>query len=269
MSSYAPPPRSRAERPLVAARLGSAAGMAAAAALACVLPAALRVSTDFGAVSGTQTLRVWLALAALSLGPMFAAILVFRAAEEEFRAFLGSRVLLRAFGVALWLLSLFVALVALGSFLRATTHHHALAGVTFAFGALFLAVGFGLVSARIVAILGGLPAAAQSILVGALGGLSAVALAATSMRFMHAASHDAASSSAAGAVVDMLAFAAGALFGSRRVFVVQRALMFAGPPIALFVAAVGFSVLSDTALRDLIGERAPAFAPLVNIVSGR
>jgi hypothetical protein len=176
---------------------------------------------------------------------------------------------LRAFGVGLWLLSLFVALTVHGTFLRATTHHHGLAGVTYAFGALFLAVAFGLISARVVAILEGLSPAAQSILVGALSGLAAVALAAMSMRFMHAASHDAASSSAASAVVDMIAFVAAALLGSRRVFVGQRALVFVGPPVAVFVAAVGFSILSDAALRDIIGERAPAFAPLVNLVSGR
>jgi len=269
MPSYAPPPRSPDARPSLVARFGSAVGMAAAAALVCVLPAALRVSADLAGVSGTQTIRVWLALAAVTLGPMLAAILVLRGAKEGFRAFLGPRALLRAFGVGLWLLSLFVALTLLGSFLRATTHHHALAGVTYAFGALFLAVGLGLVSARVVAILGGLSPAAQSIFVGALSGFAAVALAAMSMRFMHAASHDAASSSAASAVVDRIAFVIAALLGSRRVFVAQRALVLAGPPIALFVAAVGFSILSDAALRDIIGERAPAFAPLVNLVSGR
>lgn len=269
MPSYAPPPRSSAARPSLVARFGSAVGMAAAAALVCVLPAALRVSADLAGVSGTQTIRVWLALAAVTLGPMLGAILVLRGAREGLRAFLGPRALLSAFGVGLWLSSLFVALTVLGSFLRATTHHHALAGVTYAFGALFLAIGLGLVTARVVAIFGGLSRATQSILVGALSGFAAVALAAMTMRFMHAASHDAASSSAASAVVDMIAFVAAALLGSRRVFVAQRALVFAGPPIALFVGAVGFSILSDAALRDTIGERAPAFAPLVNLVPGR
>jgi hypothetical protein len=126
-------------------RFGAALGLAAAGAVVCSAPATFRLSAALG--GGALNARAWLALSAAALGPMVAAIVVLRGAGEGLRAFAGPGAALRAFGVGLWLVSLLVALSWFGSILRAATHHHALAGVTYAFGALALGVAFGLVSA--------------------------------------------------------------------------------------------------------------------------
>jgi hypothetical protein len=264
MHASAPPPPSTAEESgSLVLRFGTAVGLALIAALACALPAALRVSA-LGAGAG-GTMRAWVALSAAALGPMVGAVVVLRGAREGLRAFGGPGAELRAFGAALWLASLLVALAIFGSALRATTHHHALAGVTFAAGAVALAIGTALLCARIVAILRDASAGARRGLVVALGLLALLAIAWVGMRFMSAAAHDPASSAAAGTVVDVLAFAFGALFAARRSLATRRQLALVGPPIAVFLAAVGASTLRDAPLLDAIDERAPAFAPVVDL----
>lgn len=153
-----PPPSPTEETGLLVLRFGTAVGLAAAAAMACALPAALRVGPGL-AQDGTG--RVWTGLAAASLVPMVSAVVVLRGAREGLRAFGGPEAELRAYGVALWASSLLVALTLLGSVLRAATHQHALAGVTFAFGALGMAIGLALVCVRLVAILRGASAAVR------------------------------------------------------------------------------------------------------------
>ena len=251
-------------------RFGTAVGLAAAAALAAALPAAMRV----GSAAGQEgTARAWTGLAAAALVPMVGAVVVLRGAREGLRAFGGPGADLRAYGVGLWGASLLVVLALYGSVLRATTHHHALAGVTFALGAVALAVGLALVTVRVVAILrSGPPGAPLSpSLRGFAVGLAVFAFAAVGwigLRFLHAASRDAASAPAAGMVVDVLAFALAALFAARRSLVLRRAVAVVGPPVAVAIAALGFSALRDAPLRAAIDERAPAFAPVVDQVPG-
>jgi hypothetical protein len=244
-------------------RFGTAVGLAAVAALTCALPATMRISN---ALASEGTARVWTALAAAALGPMVAAVVVLRGAREGMRAFGGPGSALRAFGVALWLASLMVGLSVFGSVLRATTHQHALAGVTFAFGAVALAIGSGVVCARLVSILRDAPPGARRVFALVLGLLSCAAVAWVGLGFVRAASSDSASSAAAGTVVDILAFALAALFGARRSFVARRPLALVGPPVAVVLLAVGASTLRDAPLLEAIGERAPAFAPAASLV---
>jgi hypothetical protein len=223
----------------------------------------MRVSS---AVASEGTVRVWVALAAAALGPMVAAIIVLRGAREGLRAFGGPGSALRAFGVALWLASLLVGLSLFGSVLRSTTHHHALAGVTFAFGAVALATASGVVCARVISILRDAPEGLRRLLALALGFTACAAVAWVGLGFIRAASSsDDPSSAAAGTVVDVLAFALAALFGARRSFMARRPLALFGPPVAVVLLAVGASALGDAPLRDAIGERAPAFAPAANV----
>jgi hypothetical protein len=244
-------------------RFGTAVGLAAACALVCSFPATMRVSS---AVSSEGTASVWVALAAAALGPMVAAILVLRGAREGLRAFGGPGSALRAFGVALWLASLLVGLTLFGSVLRATTHHHALAGVTFAFGAVALATGSGVFCARIISILRDAPRGTRRVVALALGGIACAALAWVGLGFVRAAaSSDDPSSGAAGTVVDVLAFALAALFAARRSFMARRLIALVGPPVAVLLLAVGASTLRDGPLRDAIGERAPAFGAAVDL----
>ncbi len=239
-------------------RLGTAIGLGAFATLVCVLPATLRVCAAIG--PDESEMRVAVALAAAALGPMVASILVLRGAREGLRAFAGLGVEVRAFGLALWLASLLVTFSVFGSVLRATTHHHALAGVTFAFGALALAVGSAVLCARFVAILRAASPTMRRVMAMALGTAMAAAVGWVGVQFMRATAHDPASASAAAIVVDVLAFALAAGFAAQPSFALRRPLALSGPPVAIVIAVLGVTALRDATLRHAIDEHAPAFS---------
>jgi hypothetical protein len=238
--------------------LGTAVSLSALASLACSIPATTRVSASVAHIHGPA--RVWVALAAAALVPMLLAILVLRIAREGLRAFGGAGWQLRAYGAALWLTSLLIELSLFGRLLRATTHHHALAGVAFAFGALAMAMASGLGSVRLVAILNA-ASRVWRFLVGSVVALSALgALGWVAFGLSRAASRDEASAAAAATVVDTLAFALGAVLAAAPSLVRRRALALVGSPIALVIAALGLSILRDAALCQAIDRRAPMFA---------
>jgi hypothetical protein len=265
-ASGPPPPRVAVEGGSFVVRFGTAVGLGALAALVGAIPATMRVASVTGDGPGPE--RVWLALAAAALVPMLAVVVVLRGAREGLRAFAGPGAGLRALGVGLWLASLLVGLTFFGSVLRSQTHQHALAGVTFAFGALAFAVVSAVVCARLVVIARSAPAFGRVTLVLVLGTAAALALAYVGMRFLHAASHDAASYGAAGTVVDVLAFALAAFFASHRALGGRPGFALIGPPVAVVVVALGVLTLrSAPLLHDAIGESAPAFAPVVDLLS--
>ncbi len=264
MVAAGPPPPTE-ERGATLLRVGATVGAGAAAAIVCVVPATLRVATD-GEPGVAQAL---VALAACALVPMIASIVALRGAREGLRAFAGPGAGLRAFGVGLWLATLLVGLSIFGSLLRATTHHHALAGVTFAFGSLFFAIGDALVCARVLAIARGMPDRGRRVLLLALAASVAVLLFAVGVRFVRAASHDAASFAAAGTVVDVLAFVLAAIFAARARQAWRRPLALVGPPVAVIVAVIGIVELRDAAVHDAVVDRAPAFSPAADLLGGR
>ncbi|HEX4446150.1 MAG TPA: hypothetical protein VH044_05425 [Polyangiaceae bacterium] len=248
-------------------RFGTAVGLGAAAALASALPAAMRLAVG-PAVSQQSTGHIWAGLATATLVPMIGAVVVLRGAREGLRSFAGPGAELRGFGVALWVGSLFAALAFFGSVLRSTTHNHALAGATFAVGALLMAVADALVCVRVVAILRRSSDDARYGLALALGLFGFAVFGFMGMRFIGACSRDSASAAAAGMVVDVLAFGLAALFAARRSLASRRAIALVGPPVAVAVVALGFSALQDAPLRAAIDERAPAFAPVFDEVPG-
>jgi hypothetical protein len=268
--SWEPPRPSRApegfdpeDNGSLVVRFGTAVGLGAAAALASALPATMRV-TLAPVASQETTGRVWLGLAAATLLPMIGAVAVLRGAREGLRSFGGPAAEVRVFGVALWAGSLFVALAFFGGMLRASTHHHALAGVTYAVGGVVLALSDALVCARVVAILRRASSDARRGVALALGLFGFAVLGFLGTRFLDALLRDASSAPAAGMVVDILAFALAALFAARRSFASRRAIALVGPPVAVAVAALGFSALGDAPLRTAIDERAPAFGQIVD-----
>jgi hypothetical protein len=200
---------------------------------------------------------------------MVASVVVLRGARSGLRAFGGPDAGLRAFGEALWVASLVVILTLFGAVLRTHTHHHGLAGVTFAFGALAVAVGSALVCARIVSLARGAPDFARRGLVLILSVAAFLALAWVGVRFVRGAAQDAASYGAAGTVVDVLAFGLAAFFASRRSLVRRRAIALVGPPVAVVVAALGIATLREPPFREAIGVRAPAYAPVVDLLPTR
>jgi hypothetical protein len=240
--------------------VGTALGLSGAAALACALPAALRVSAS----GSTPTVHAWVALAACGVAPMLLAVVVLRGAREGLRGFAGEGAALRAWGAGLWVAAQFVVLALVGAVLREKTHQHALAGVTYAFVALVVAAGSAVACARLVAIARTSSPGVRRALLAILTGLALLAVGAIGLRFARAVSHDPLPSGAAATVIDVLAFALAALFSSRPSFAPRRAIAFLGAPLALAVAVTGASARRDPALRGVMNDRAPVFASLVD-----
>jgi hypothetical protein len=269
MPSLAPPP-GRDSVPVEAGsfgiRLATALGAATVAASVASLPAALRVGSAFSSMP-----RAWCACAATMLLPMFASVLVLRKARGGVRALGGEHPSARALGVAIWLVSLFFSLAAFGALLRATTHNHALAGATFAFGAVALAVGLGVVCARIAAIVGASPDQMRRGLVVGLGGLLALAVLVAGLRWAHALDGAANPPTSAGALcVDLLAFGLTALFASRPSLGSRPTLAIAGPIVAIAVLVLGIATLrAERMAFDAISTRAPALETVASLLSGR
>jgi hypothetical protein len=130
-------------------------------------------------------------------------------------------------------------------------------------------VASAVVCARIVALARSAPDFARRGLVVILGAAAVLALGYVGLRFVRAASHDAASYGAAGTVVDVLAFGLAAFFASRPSLIARRAIALVGPPIAVAVVALGVTTLRGAPMLDAIGESAPVFAPVVEFLSSR
>jgi hypothetical protein len=268
MPASAPPPSVPTdENGSFVLRFGMLVGLATAASLVCTLPAMTRVS--LGLSGQAPTLRAWAALAAAALGPMGFALVVLRGARQGMRTFVEPRTRLRAFGLGLWLAMLFVTLALLGGFLRATTHHRALAGVTYAFGALGLAAGWGLVCARAVTILRNRSETTQRVVMALLGGVAVIAIGYLGLRFVSAVSNDPSASAAAATVLDVSAFVLTSFLASLDWRALRRPLAMVGPPVAVFVAALGITTLRDMPVRQAIGEHAPTYSTAVSLFPHR
>jgi hypothetical protein len=250
-------------------QFGALVGLAAVAALLASFPAMIRVSAALAGGAPAAQVRAWAALGAAAIGPMALTIVVLRGARQGLRSFGEPQAPLRIFGLGLWLAMLFITLALFGGALRATTHHRALAGVTFGCGALVLALGWGLVCVRLVEMLRGMTERARQMAMLLLGGAALAAIAVLVLRFLRAVSGDASSSEAAATVVDVLAFVLTALLASQDWSPVRRPLALVGPPLAVFLAALGIRTLLDPPVRQAIAERAPAYVSGADLVSGQ
>jgi choline-sulfatase len=245
-SSETPPPA-----PLFA-QLGSLLGAGTLAALLASGPAAIRVAHD-----GGGPLRAWIALGACSLLPMIAAIAFARSARGGARSIAGEDAPLAAWGIAVWAMTTFLALAAYGALLRATTHHHGLAGVTFALGGLTLGGALALVTRRLMQMARGADPWGRAALVTTTIGALLCALLVVVIRVARAGGGDLPSAT----LVDVLAFAIAAGALSREAFARVAWLAIGGFPLALGVLALGWALLSqEPALIEAIQGHAPVFA---------
>ena len=269
MPVSAPPPNPVEEPGTFVTRFGAVVGLAVAAAAACSVPAAVRVARSLPGVEGAVE-QAWFALAAASLPPMLAAVMVLRAAREGLRAFGGPGAQLR----------ITVSYSGLPGSWPSSRSLEARCGgqrtnmpsrVTYALGAVVLALGVGIVCVRIVAILRGARGEVRRAAGIALGAVSAGVLAWNAgVGFSRAVTSDPASASASGMVLDLLAFILAAFLASRRsvaAFAIRRTLALVGPPIAVALVALGLAALKDGALVAAIRERAPAYAPTLDVVA--
>ncbi len=245
-----PPPEASVSR---VTRFGTAVGAGTLAAFLASIPAALRVSPHADARLGVT--GVLLALAAASLLPTVFAVVVLRGARRGLAAFGGQGAGARALGFGMWAVWTAVALTVFGAALRATTHHHALAGVTFALGALFVALLLAVIVRRVVAMVEHWPVVAQRLCLGACIALPAGFLLFCCLRIARTSSY------AVAMPIDLLAYLIAAGFASRASFARRRAFAIVGPPLAALVLAYGISSLRRApSLQTLVHVRAPLLA---------
>jgi hypothetical protein len=254
--SKPPAPARPQETTSLVTRFGGVVGLGTAAALVCALPAGLRIAR----VAPAENLpEAWFALGASALVPMVLTVAVLQRARDGWRAFGGPGAATFVFGVAMWLGSLAVGLSVLGSLLRATTHHHALAGVTFAFGALVMALALAAVCSRLVGILRSVDGPSRRVLAAGLSAVAAAAFVWLALGSASASARDTASAAHVSTVVDTLAFLLSAALAARRATGVRRIFALIGPPTAVVVLAAGIPLLRSASLREAIRAHAPSF----------
>jgi len=243
--------------PLIA--FGTACGGGLLAAAFASAPAAERVTSAFDGGAGA-----WAALVATELPAMWIAIYVLRRAREGLRAFGGPGAKERALAATIAAALLFAFLALLGAVLRATTHHHALAGATFAATALASAAVLVPVAARAASIARGWIERRARLRLALAAAVAGIAAAAGTWRVARALL--ALSPETSAVVVDLVAFAVAALLASRPEVSSRRVLAWFGPPASAVVFAFGVESLTRSpALESAIIEHAAVFEPAVRV----
>ena len=217
-------------------RAGTAFLGGAGSALVATVPAALRV------VEAGGFFDRWTALAACTMLPATAMVFILRGARRGLASFSGPAVVARVAALLSWALSLLVFFTAFGTLLRQKTHHHALAGVTFAITALVASVVLALVWHRIAAFFAGRGSTTQRVALAAAAGSLLVFFLALGTSLARGAAEGKASPLGA-CVVDLLAVTIASGLFSRPEITRSRWLAAAGPPLAIGVLALGLIVV--------------------------
>lgn len=203
----------------------------------------------------------WMALAAVAMPITVLFVGVFRRARTGAQHVAGDRIEVVAAAVLAWttLQILFTGFFA--SLLRKHTHHHGLAGVTFALFALFCGVFFALLVRRVMTKLASMPPAAHRIALVITGLMTFVVVIVAGVRT--ASAEDL--STAAG-LVDALALAIACGIASSRLIARQRPLAIAGVPTAALVLVIGLASLHGNApLREALTKSAPIHGILLSV----
>jgi hypothetical protein len=233
-------------------RFGAAVSAVLLSSVIASTPPAVRIARALAGTCGAAS--VWLALIALAFAPLAVATVTFRHALAAIRLFDSRAVALGVASAVLWGLSTFFALAGLGAFLRATTHHHGLAGATFAVTGVAVALVLALFTTRFVRWCSAASAVVRWIAVAVVSVAMGVGLASVARPLGH-------SEAASIFVADLVAFVFAAAFGAGAFPYRSRPLAplaFAGPPLAAVVLALGLgSVRTSAPLRAAIDDEAP------------
>ncbi len=230
----------------VVAQIGVALGGAALSSLACTGHAAVRLTP-----AGVSWPVAWLALAAAAFLPAFVLLLALPRATSMLLAFepRAARTLWTA--VFLWITFMELSVFVVGKFLRQSTHHHALAGATFAVLAVVVAVGAGFLSARLAWLFARL--GEQVVRIGVI--VAAVAAVAV-LAFLARAVGDAARLT----LIDAAAFVVGVGLAARASRVSDPKVGYIGGPLALGLFIAGAWLLRSPG--DVLVSAVDAFVPL-------
>jgi hypothetical protein len=227
------------------------------AAIAASLPAELRIG-DGGSM--LRAFEQWLALAALQAPLAILVVAVVRRGRAGLQMVAGPRAPLFAAAALWWAVLELGVLSVLGALLRAKTHHHGLAGVTFAMLALISGLGVGLLALKGIALLGRMPAQGHVAALGIVAVTSFVVITLVGVRTSRAEGlHTAA------ALVDLLSLLVASVVASTRLVARWRPLAIGGLPLAVAILLLGFATVSaEPDLSGLLAEGAPVQAWLLS-----
>lgn len=240
-------------------RFGTVVGGGVLAAVASSLPAELRMG-DGGSI--LRAVEQWLALAAILTPLSIVVVAVFRRGRTGLRMLVGDRAPLFAAAALWWAVLELGVLSMFGAALRARTHHHGLAGVTFALVALVSGIVVALLAVRGVRMLVKLPPGGHrvALMVAAAAAFMVVAL--VGVRTSRAAGLH-----TAGALVDGVALLVSAAIASSRAMARWRPLAVGGVPIAAAILLLGFAcVRAEPDLKELLAEGAPLQAWILGLL---
>jgi FtsH-binding integral membrane protein len=243
----------------VVMRVGYVFAGGVVAAVASSLPAALRM----GGGGAARALEHWIALSALATPIGVGAVAVLKRARVGLRLLVGEHAALFAMGVLWWCVIELGLLSVFGAVLRKTTHHHALAGVTFAVFAAVTGIIVGLLARRATANLARGEGSVHRVGLAIAAGAAFLVLLLVGVRTSKAENiHTAA------ALVDALALMVTATIASSRLFGRYRPMAIAGVPVAVLVLMVGLTTLRfDPKMRESIPEAAPIHGLVLSLAS--
>lgn len=244
--------------PSMVMRVGYIVAGGVIAAVASSFPGSLRMGEEG---SASRALEQWIVLSALATPLGVLAVAVLRRARVGLRMLMGDRATLLFMGVLWWCVIEIGLLAIVGTVLRKTTHHHALAGVTFAAFAVASGVVVGLLARRATSVLARGGASLQKVGLYIAGGAAFLIVMLVGVRTSRAEGlHTAA------ALVDALALAITSTIASSKAFGRVRAMAIAGVPVAVLVIMVGFTTLRfDPKLRESLMETAPIHALVIGL----
>ncbi|MBX3206800.1 MAG: hypothetical protein KF764_17150 [Labilithrix sp.] len=258
IDSLAREPEPESDGTSVVVRLGFIVAGGVAAAIASSLPASLRMG-DEG--SASRALERWMVLSAVSTPLAVAAVAVLRRARVGLQLLAGERTSLLAMGGLWWTVIELGLLSMFGALLSKTTHHHALAGVTFAAFAVISGIIVALFARRTTTLLARGGASLQKLGLSIAAGCAFVGILLVGVRTSRAeGAHTAA------ALVDALALVVATVLASSRAFGRWRPLAIVGVPLAVLVTMVGLTTLRfDPKLAQSLPETAPVHAFVIGL----
>jgi hypothetical protein len=230
----------------VMAQIGVALGGAALSSLACTGHAAVRLTP-----AGVSWPVAWLALAAAAFVPAFVLLLALPRAMSVALASDPKAARTRWTAVFLWVAIMEMATWMVAKFLRQSTHHHALAGATFAVVAVVLSVAVGLFAVRLawlVARLGD-QVVRVALVVSALAAVFVLAFLARAL-----------GDTARLTLIDGAAFVVAVGLASRASRVNDPKIGYVGGPIALVLFIAGAWLLRSPG--DVLASAVEALVPL-------
>jgi hypothetical protein len=242
-------------------RVGTTVGVAFVVALLGSAPAALRLARALPEVGLVSS---WSMVGAAALVPAVVLVSIFRGARRGARSFMVERA--REHGTTLFFFCALTlpSLVLFGTVLRAKTHHHALAGVTYAIGALLAMAAIASVAARLARVVAARSPTVSRAAFGVAFFTTLASLAWAGARASHVAGP------VAGALLDVAALLLASGVGSRPGFLDTRALAVLGPPLA--AAMLAFGVTTASGLGAPLAEasaQVSVFAPMLERFAGR